>query len=145
MQNFGAQFKKDYLTPSKPAESKLLRDALGMTSPISASSFENPDIAISQKQIEILEDAIRRYERLEDIKKFSALVLEDIENVTEDDIKRALELENTVSIQDEKAVLDLIQNEGFLKDLKYADFSKILSPENPSDDDISTYFDDFDI
>lgn len=101
----------------------IIKDALGITSPYAADS----DIAISQKQISILEDAIRRYERLEDVRKFTCLALDDIETVTEEDIKRALELENTVSIDNEQSVLNLIQNEGFLKDLESADFSEILA------------------
>ncbi len=79
-----------------------MKQALGVTSPYSAGS----DLEISQKQIEILEDAIKRYERLEDIKKFSKIALNDIETVTEDEIKRAIELENTVSIDNELAVLN---------------------------------------
>lgn len=119
---------------SKLAENPLLKqaikDAIGITSPfaskISAPSFENP-LSITEKQIEILEDAIKRYERLEDVKRFSKIALEDMENVTEEDIRRAVELEEMVSIEDEKAVLNLIQNEGFLWDLKTKDFSDILS------------------
>ncbi len=103
--------------------SLIIKDALGVTSPYAAES----DIAISEKQISILEDAIRRYERLEDVRKFTTLALDEIETVTEEEIKRALELENAVSIDNEQAVLNLIQNEGFLKDLESADFSEILS------------------
>ncbi len=109
-------------------EKSIIKDALGHTSPYTFDS----DIAISEEQISILEDAIRRYERLEDIRKFSALALDDIETVTEEDIKRAVELENTVSIDNEQAVLNLIQNEGFLKDLESADFSEILSSNGES-------------
>ena len=90
-----------------------------------------------------MEDAIRRYEKLEDIKKFSHLALEDIENVTEEDIQRALEIENMVSIEDEKAVLNLIQNEGFLKDLESSDFSKLLSKTPLTEDDTTFIDDDF--
>ena len=138
----------------KNAESPFMKEVFGVINPYSPKMSPGSDIAISQKQIEILEDAIRRYERLEDIKKFSALALEDIENVTEEDIQRAVELENTVSIEDEKAVLNLIQNEGFLKDLESADFTEILSSiQNFSDLDNDDgkpsleedYFDDFDV
>ena len=138
----------------KNAESPFMKEVFGVINPYSPKMSPGSDIAISQKQIEILEDAIRRYERLEDIKKFSALALEDIENVTEEDIQRAVELENTVSIEDEKAVLNLIQNEGFLKDLESADFTEILSSiQNFSDFDNDDgnpsleedYFDDFDV
>lgn len=118
----------------------LLKDALGVTSPF-AQNICNPvpEINITQQQIEILEDAIRRYERLEDVKRFSSLVLEDVEYITEDDIKRALEAEKAVSIEDEKAVLALIQNEGFLKDLDGADFSALLEETAEQD------FSDFDL
>jgi len=129
MQNHVLNDNLNNLT-KKPLDS-LMRQALGATNPYITS----PELEISQKQIEILEDAIKRYERLEDIKRFSNLVLDDIETVTEDEIKRALELENTVSIDNEQAVLNLIQNEGFLKDLESADFSNILSSFNPSDFD----------
>lgn len=124
----------------------LLDNAIGMTSPFTSrikSPASNYNLEISQKQIEILEDAIRRYEKLEDIKKFSHLALEDIENVTEEDIQRALEIENMVSIEDEKAVLNLIQNEGFLKDLESADFSKLLSKTPLTEDDTTFIDDDF--
>ena len=113
---------------NKNSLNPLMKQALGVTSPYSAGS----DLEISQKQIEILEDAIKRYERLEDIKKFSKIALNDIETVTEDEIKRAIELENTVSIDNELAVLNLIQNEGFLNDLESADFSEILSADSDS-------------
>ncbi len=118
----------------------IIKDALGVTSPYGADS----DIAISQKQISILEDAIRQYERLEDVRKFTCLALDDIETVTEEDIKRAIELENTVSIDNEQAVLNLIQNEGFLKDLESADFSEILASASdtlnkPENDEKSLY------
>ena len=93
---------------SKQMQDPLLKDVLGVTSPYGLDS----DIAIAEEQISILEDAIQRYERLEDIRKFSALALNDIETITEEDIKRAVELENTVSIDNEQAVLNLIQNEG---------------------------------
>ncbi len=124
----------------------LLDNAIGMTSPFASrikSPASNYNLEISQKQIEILEDAIRRYEKLEDIKKFSHLALEDIENVTEEDIQRALEIENMVSIEDEKAVLNLIQNEGFLKDLESSDFSKLLSKTPLTEDDTTFIDDDF--
>ena len=138
----------------KNAESPFMKEVFGVINPYSPKMSPGSDIAISQKQIEILEDAIRRYERLEDIKKFSALALEDIENVTEEDIQRAVELENTVSIEDEKAVLNLIQNEGFLIVFVSADFTEILSSiQNFSDFDNDDgkpsleedYFDDFDV
>lgn len=123
---------------SKAPADSLLRDALGITSPFALSSPNvNSELNISQKQIEILEDAIKRYERLEDIKRFSSLVLEDVENITEDDIKRALEAEKAVSIEDDKAVLALLQNEGFLKDIDTADFSEIL--ENAAAEDFSDF------
>ncbi len=118
---------------SKQMQDPLLKDVLGVTSPYGLDS----DIAISEEQISILEDAIQRYERLEDIRKFSALALNDIETITEEDIKRAVELENTVSIDNEQAVLNLIQNEGFLKDLESTDFTDILASFDPSDFDIS--------
>ena len=116
---------------SKPLQDPLLKDALGVTNPYGFNS----DIAISQEQISILEDAIQRYERLEDVRKFSVMALEDIETVTEEDIKRALELENTVSIDNEQAVLNLIQNEGFLNDLESADFAEALATFDPTDFD----------
>ena len=128
---------------NKKLQNPLLKDALGVTSPI----LYNSSLEISQKQIEILEDAIQRYERLEDIKKFSKLVFEDIdaENadfITEEDIKRALEVEKLVSIEDEKAVLALIQNEGFLNDLESADFSAFLNKNCTNDEENENYYDD---
>ena len=72
----------------KNAESPFMKEVFGVINPYSPKMSPGSDIAISQKQIEILEDAIRRYERLEDIKKFSALALEDIENVTDEMIDR---------------------------------------------------------
>ncbi len=128
---------------NKKLQNPLLKDALGVTSPI----LYNSSLEISQKQIEILEDAIQRYERLEDIKKFSKLVFEDIdaENadfITEEDIKRALEVEKMVSIEDEKAVLALIQNEGFLNDLESADFSAFLNKNCTNDEENENYYDD---
>ena len=72
-------------------------------------------------------------------------MLDDIETVTEEDIQRAVELENTVSIEDEKAVLNLIQNEGFLRDLESADFSAILdNPDIDIEKDCDEDFSDFD-
>ncbi len=105
----------------------FMSEVLGVINPYAPGASLESDAVITQKQIEILEDAIKRYERLEDVRKFSSLVLDDIETVTEEDIQRALELESTVSIEDEKAVLNLIQNEGFLRDLESADFTEILA------------------
>lgn len=139
--------------PSFEEQKAFVKEAFGVSSPF-ALQAEN---IISEKQIEILEEAIRRYERLEDIRKFTKLAVSDIETVTEEDINRALEVENMVSIEDEKAVLALIQNEGFLKDLTEKDFTEILA-QNPFSDssypDLTLnseaekshdYFDDFDL
>ncbi len=125
MQNHVLNNNLNKFSPEFP-EKSIIKDALGVTSPYAADS----DIAISEKQISILEDAIRLYERLEDVRKFTCLALDDIETVTEEDIERALELEKAVSIDNERAVLNLIQNEGFLQDLESTDFSEILS-SNP--------------
>ena len=104
-------------TSFKNPENAFMSEIFGVINPYAPKASLESEALITQKQIEILEDAIKRYERLEDIRKFSSLVLDDIETVTEEDIQRAVELENTVSIEDEKAVLNLIQNEGFLRDL----------------------------
>ncbi len=69
------------------------------------------------KQLEILNDAIERYNRLEEIKKYTALALDDIENVTEEDIERAAELEEKISIEDDLAVQKLLESEGLIKDI----------------------------
>ena len=127
-------------TSFKNPENAFMSEIFGVINPYAPKASLESEALITQKQIEILEDAIKRYERLEDIRKFSSLVLDDIETVTEEDIQRAVELENTVSIEDEKAVLNLIQNEGFLRDLESADFSAIL--DNP-DIDIEKDCDDF--
>lgn len=111
----------------KKAQDPFVNEFLGVINPYAPKNSLESEAVITQKQIEILEDAIKRYERLEDVRRFSSLVLEDIETVTEEDIQRALELESAVSIEDEKAVLNLIQNEGFLKDLESADFTEILT------------------
>lgn len=154
MQKHGIQSQNfSFRKPDSAPESPFMKEVFGVINPYSPRVSLDSDVAISQKQIEILEDAIRRYERLEDIRKFSAIALEDIENVTEEDIQRAVELENTVSIEDERAVLNLIQNEGFLKDLESADFSNILSSiQNSSESSFSNeddagedFFDDFDV
>ena len=70
-----------------------------------------------KKQIEILEDAIKKYNKLEEIKKYSKMVLEDIDNVTEEDILNAIELEKKISIDDDIAVQKLLQSEGLIKDI----------------------------
>ncbi len=75
------------------------------------------DDAIIAKQIEILEDAIKKYNKLEEIKKYSKMVLEDIDNVTEEDILNAIELEKKISIDDDIAVQKLLQSEGLIKDI----------------------------
>lgn len=75
------------------------------------------DNEIIKKQIEVLEEAIKEYERLEDIKKFTKLALEEIDNVTEDDILRAVELEEKISIDDDLAVKKLLQSEGLINDI----------------------------
>lgn len=75
------------------------------------------DNEIIKKQIEVLEEAIKEYERLEDIKKFTKLALEEIDNVTEDDILRAVELEEKISIVDDLAVKKLLQSEGLINDI----------------------------
>lgn len=132
MQSHAKDDNFDLKLAGNPLLRRAIKDAIGITSPFASKIF-NPatgagdEIGITEKQIEILEDAIKRYERLEDIKKFSKIALEDMENVTEEDIRRAVELEEMVSIEDEKAVLNLIQNEGFLWDLESKDFSDILN------------------
>ena len=120
----------------------LLKEALGVINPYVRNSSLESEAAITQKQIEILEDAIRRFERLEDVRKFSAIALDDIETVTEEEIQRAVELENLVSIEDERAVLNLIQNEGFLRDLESADFTEILASCGENSSENSLNFDD---
>lgn len=122
---------------SNNPENTFMKEVLGVINPYSPNASLESEAAITQRQIEILEDAIKRYERLEDVRKFSEIALEDIETVTEEEIQRALELENTVSIENEKAVLNLIQNEGFLRDLESADFTEILaSGESAIEDEI---------
>ncbi len=137
-------FQKEYKTAPDSSLKPLLDSAIGMTSPFVSKTApaSKYNLEISQKQIEILEEAIKHYERLEDIKKFSQMALEDIENVTEEDIKRALEIENMVSIEDEKAVLNLIQNEGFLRDLESADFSELLANTPNISDSSNPFFDE---
>jgi len=134
----------------KNSKTPFMSEILGAINPFAPKTSLESEALITQQQIEILEDAIRRYERLEDIRKFSALVLDDIETVTEEDIKRALELENTVSIEDEKAVLNLIQNEGFLRDLENADFTEVLAScgdeiKKEIDEEKGEDFSDFDV
>lgn len=132
-------------TSFKNPENAFMSEIFGVINPYAPKASLESEALITQKQIEILEDAIKRYERLEDIRKFSSLVLDDIETVTEEDIQRAVELENTVSIEDEKAVLNLIQNEGFLRDLESADFSAILdNPDIDIEKDCDEDFSDFD-
>ena len=92
------------------------------TNPISGvQNFEIDDVII-QKQLEVLEHAIKQYNKLEEIKKYSKMVLEDIDYVTEEDILNALELEKKISIEDEIAVQKLLQSEGLLKDIYGDDF-----------------------
>lgn len=145
MQKHGAKIiNSNFTLPVKRTDS-FTDELFGVINPYVPRTSLESEAVITQKQIEILEDAIKRYERLEDVRRFSSIVLEDIENVTEEEIKRAVELENTVSIEDEKAVLNLIQNEGFLQDLESADFSDIL---NSSSDDVfedGEDFSDFDL
>lgn len=130
----------------KNPEDAFMKEVFGVINPYAPKISLESDALITQKQIEILEDAIKRYERLEDIRRFSSLALDNIECVTEEDIQRAVELENTVSIEDEKAVLNLIQNEGFLRDLENTDFSTFLdSSEVDIERDYDEDFSDFDL
>lgn len=76
-------------------------------------SGEINDIII-KKQLEILQEAIDRYDRLEDIKKFTKLTLQEMDNVDEDDIKRALELEEKISIDDDAQIQKLLESEDFI-------------------------------
>ena len=83
---------------------------------MSVPDFQNDD-EIIQKQIEVLEEAIKEYNRLEDIKKFTKLALVDIDNVTEEDIQRAVELEEKISIDDDIQVKKLLQSQGLIDDI----------------------------
>lgn len=72
---------------------------------------------IINKQLEILEDAIKRYNRLEEVKKYTKMVLEDIDVVTEEDIKNALEIEAKLTIEDDLDVKKLLESEGLYEDI----------------------------
>lgn len=85
---------------------------------------QKADDEIIKKQIEILEDAIERYNKLEEIKKYTKMALEDIDVVTEEDILNALEIEKKISIEDDLAVQKLLESEGLLRDVLGSDFDK---------------------
>lgn len=107
--------KKSSLSFSKNA-SKPLMGAFSTNQFMSVPDFQNDD-EIIQKQIEVLEEAIKEYNRLEDIKKFTKLALVDIDNVTEEDIQRAVELEEKISIDDDIQVKKLLQSQGLIDDI----------------------------
>lgn len=107
--------KKSSLSFSKNA-SKPLTGAFSTNQFMSVPDFQNDD-EIIQKQIQVLEEAIKEYNRLEDIKKFTKLALVDIDNVTEEDIQRAVELEEKISIDDDIQVKKLLQSQGLIDDI----------------------------
>ena len=104
---------------SSLSSKKLAQSSLGAfcTNDLMTNPNKDIDDVIISAQIKILEDAIKRYEKLEEIKKYTKMVLEDIETVTEDDIQRALELEKKITIEDDDAVQKLLESEGLLNDL----------------------------
>lgn len=86
-------------------------------SPFATAPNSKMNDVIIKKQLEILQDAIERYNKLEEVKKYTKMVLEDIDVVTEEDIKNALEIEEKISIEDDLAVKKLLESEGLLKDI----------------------------
>ena len=72
---------------------------------------------IIQNQLSFLAVAINESNTLEDIPKFTKLALVDIDNVTEEDIQRAVELEEKISIDDDIQVKKLIQSQGLIDDI----------------------------
>ncbi len=78
---------------------------------------EEKSTSITNEQIKVLENAIKEYNRLEDIKKFTKMALVDIDKVTEEDIIKAVELENKIEEQDNIAVKNLLKSKELLKDI----------------------------
>lgn len=77
--------------------------------------------SITSEQIEVLEDAIRQYERLEEIKKYTSIVLREIEMKNKQELElEARELEARLRRDREIDIERLLNSEDFLNDL-YAD------------------------
>lgn len=82
--------------------------------------------SITNEQIKILENAIREYNKLEDVKKFTKMALYEIDRVTEEDILNAVELEKKISIEDDIAVKKLLESEGLLADIYGDDYKDYI-------------------
>lgn len=82
--------------------------------------------SITNEQIKILENAIKEYNRLEDVKKFTKMALYEIDRVTEEDILNAVELEKKISIEDDIAVKKLLESEGLLADIYGDDYKDYI-------------------
>ena len=106
-----------YLNSSNKEKTKKKTSGRFSVNPFMSNPNGEINDTVINKQIEMLEDAVKRYERLEDIKKFTSMALYEIENATEEDIKNALEIEEKISIEDDIAVKKLLESEGLLADI----------------------------
>ena len=75
------------------------------------------NVSITNEQIKVLENAIKEYNRLEDVKKFTKMALEDIEKVTEEDILNAIELEKKINKENDIAIQKLLESKELLEDV----------------------------
>lgn len=77
--------------------------------------------SITNEQIAVLEDAIKQYKRLEEIKKYTSMVLKEIEMIDEKQLQReTAEIEQKLKKEADIDIEKLLESENFLEEL-YAD------------------------
>ena len=82
--------------------------------------------SVTYEQIKVLEDAIKEYNRLEDVKKFTKMALYEIDKVTEEDILAAIEIEEKINQDKEFAAKKLLETKEFLADIYSDDYEDFI-------------------
>ena len=87
---------------------------------------KEPSRSVTYEQIKVLEDAIKEYNRLEDVKKFTKMALYEIDRVTEEDILAAIEIEEKIKQDKEFAAKKLLESKEFLADIYGDDYEDFI-------------------
>jgi len=84
-----------------------------------SSPYTKADKGLFIDESRISQDAIRLYEREQDVNKFTKLALSDAEDTSADEIVLQKAFAGEISIDDDDAIFSILNNDNFLKDIEF--------------------------